>query len=388
MKPVNPQEIDPRVWEPNFAMQAETPDAEFPDIQTEAAEPIEDNAPSDTGFRDIQPDTTQRLAPPRPPERTEAVGHKERQEGKPFAFALAHGTGGASIWWGQLAACVCTVTVTRENGTIRTITQDTISKPIYYAPSNLDTDTRLQTHLGWYGDVYLYWKCDENGMITAVEVKGPDTPDGENIGELDADLNRTVTDGKYWVLIGTVDEGSPVVQKISSDVPWFATIIKGSSGSSGGSDGSEGSSSGTSTSSDGSLGSDKSTAIVPVSFYSTGYAALFTLEAPDVRFEDVVTIKPKRRKFSYRLDKRFVEVCEADTLSVVSACPSSPALVGASISGASVDIEIVTRKRLPATLTLKISGIRRGFRAMRFPSRTEEQFLANERFLNSAYPRK
>lgn len=317
------------------------------------------------------------------------VQANHRPSGKPFAFALAHGESGASIWWGQLAACVCTITVTKQDGKITTITQDPIPKTTFHAPSNLDPDTRLQTHLGWYGDVYLQWNANESGEITSVEVVGPDEPEGEDIGELDSELNRSVTEGTYYVKIGTVNEGDPVEQKVSSDVPWFVTIIKGSSGSSSGSEGSSGGSSGgSSTSSEGSLGSDKSTAIVPASFYSTGYAALFTLEAPDVRFEDVVTITPKRKMFTYRIDKRFVEVCEKGTLSVVSACPSSPALVGASVDGEDVNIEIVTRKRLPATLTLKISGIRRGFRTMRFPSRTEDQFLANERFLNSAYPRK
>lgn len=313
-----------------------------------------------------------------------------RPNGKPFAFALAHGESGASIWWGQLAACVCTITVTKDDGKITTITQDAIPKTTYYAPSNLDTDTRLQTHLGWYGDVYLQWNANESGEITSIEVVGPDEPDGEDIGELDANLNRTVTDGLYFVKIGKVEQNSPVEQKVSSDIPWFVTIIKGSSGSSSGSEGSSGSSEGSSTGSTGSdsYGSDKSTAIVPVSFYSTGYSALFTLEAPDVRFEDVVTISPKRRKITYRLDKRFVEVCEKGTISVVSICPSSPALVGASVEGGAVNIEIVTRKKLPVTLTMKVSGIRRGFKTMRFPSRTETQFLANERFLNSAYPRK
>ncbi len=120
------------------------------------------------------------------------VQANHRPSGKPFAFALAHGESGASIWWGQLAACICTVTVTREDGKITTITQDPIPKTTFHAPSNLDTDTRLQTHLGWYGDVYLYWEANDNGEITTIDVRGPDEPTGEDIGELDANLNRTV----------------------------------------------------------------------------------------------------------------------------------------------------------------------------------------------------
>jgi len=35
---------------------------------------------------------------------------------------------------------------------------------------------------------------------------------------------------------------------------------------------------------------------------------------------------------------------------------------------------------------LRLTGIRRGFAGKRFPRRTREQFLANEAFINSAYP--
>ena len=37
-------------------------------------------------------------------------------------------------------------------------------------------------------------------------------------------------------------------------------------------------------------------------------------------------------------------------------------------------------------LVIRFSGIRKGFNEQRFPCRTEEQFLANEAFICSAYP--
>lgn len=37
-------------------------------------------------------------------------------------------------------------------------------------------------------------------------------------------------------------------------------------------------------------------------------------------------------------------------------------------------------------LVIRLTGIRRGFAGKRFPARTKEQFLANEAFINSAYP--
>lgn len=302
--------------------------------------------------------------------------------GKPFAFALSRGQNGAKIWWGMLAAKVTQINATRVDGLITSITQPAITTTDFHVVSNLDTDTTKPTELDWFGNVYLYWEADSTGAISLVEVRGPDTPDGEDISEMTADFQRVTTDGKYYVLIGTVpeDTAEPIDQQISSDVPWFVTIVNGTDTYTGGSGGSEGSTGG-------SYGSDKSTAIVPASFYSTGYAALFTLEAPDVRFEDVIQIKPRRRKFNLKLDPRFVEVCEKDSLVVVSACPSGPAYVGAWIEKNAIRIHITARK-LPDMIALKVSGIRRGFAGMRFPSRTEAQFIANEKFLNSAYPRK
>jgi hypothetical protein len=42
----------------------------------------------------------------------------------------------------------------------------------------------------------------------------------------------------------------------------------------------------------------------------------------------------------------------------------------------------------PVTINAQLVGTRRGFAGMRFPFRDKEQFDANERTLNSAYPAK
>jgi len=36
---------------------------------------------------------------------------------------------------------------------------------------------------------------------------------------------------------------------------------------------------------------------------------------------------------------------------------------------------------------LKLTGTRKGFKDFDMPERSKEQFIANERFINSAYPR-
>jgi len=87
--------------------------------------------------------------------------------------------------------------------------------------------------LGAWGDVFLYWECDELGVITLCEIRGPDEPDSFPIPMVGNDLIRGFTGpAKYWVLIGTVPEPSedpeiptdPIIQIINSDVTWAVTI--------------------------------------------------------------------------------------------------------------------------------------------------------------------
>jgi hypothetical protein len=120
---------------------------------------------------------------------TQQPNHPARTEGKPFAFGLAHGIGGAQVWYGQLIS---------------------LSDMVAHAPANLNTNRRLTTHLGWFGNVYLYWE-EAGGTVTLCDVRGPDEPDSGG--------------GKYWVLIGAVPRSGPVDQKVSSDVCWGGSSI-------------------------------------------------------------------------------------------------------------------------------------------------------------------
>lgn len=88
-----------------------------------------------------------------------------------------------------------------------------------------------------------------------------------------------------------------------------------------------------------------------------------------------------------RVDKRYVEVCEESTMKVVSACPSEPVVVGAKYEDGYVKLKFA-EQRPDANLevTLRLSAIRRGFMNDRFTPRSHNQFVANEKFLNSAYP--
>jgi len=134
-------------------------------------------------------------------------------------------------------------------------------------------------------------------------------------------------------------------------------------------------------------GSDKSSAIVPASWTPGGYTALFIEESPEVRFDDVIEVTVPQEYCCIPIDPRFIEVCEKGSIRVCGCVPDKPVLVGASVEDGSIAVQF--DKRRPKTqvrLVLRITGIRRGFAGMRFPSRSRRQFVANEKFINSAYP--
>jgi hypothetical protein len=114
---------------------------------------------------------------------------------------------------------------------------------------------------------------------------------------------------------------------------------------------------------------------------------LFIEESPEVRFDDVIEVTVPQEYCCIPIDPRFIEVCEKGSIRVCGCVPDKPVLVGASVEDGSIAVQF--DKRRPKTqvrLVLRITGIRRGFAGMRFPSRSRRQFVANEKFINSAYP--
>lgn len=154
----------------------------------------------------------------------------------------------------------------------------------------------------------------------------------------------------------------------------------GSSGGSGGSGGGGGGGGGSTSS-----GSNKSTAIVPASWEPGGFTALYIHEMPEVRFDDVVRIDMRAAIVRHEMDFRFVEVCESGTIVVDSAIGDTNPIRCARVEGNQIVVE-AAETAWPASVVVRVSGIRKGFAGMRFGSRTREQFLANEAFINSAYP--
>jgi hypothetical protein len=126
---------------------------------------------------------------------------------------------------------------------------------------------------------------------------------------------------------------------------------------------------------------------VPASWSPTGYTALFIAEMPEVRFDDVMAAVIVDDDTLVPIDPKYLEVCEPGSVQVCGCVPDVPVLVGATVVDGQVRLRLGARSDdQPVTLTIRFTGVRKGFHRHRFPDRTEEQFLANEAFIRSAYP--
>jgi hypothetical protein len=132
--------------------------------------------------------------------------------------------------------------------------------------------------------------------------------------------------------------------------------------------------------------SSKSTAIVPASFTPGGYTALFTVEAPEVRFEDTLIVTMPRRNCSIPIDPKYLEVCAAGTVEIAGHSADKPIAVGLRIVKGKVRVRFNRPAKTKIRLVISLTAFRKGFENNeRFPNRTRAQFISNEKFLNSAY---
>jgi hypothetical protein len=100
----------------------------------------------------------------------------------------------------------------------------------------------------------------------------------------------------------------------------------------------------------------------------------------------VLLVTMTGRTATVPIDPKFVEVCEKNSIEVCAAQPDRPMMVGARVNGSHVHVTLSEESQTPVRIVLRLTAIRRGFAGVRFPNRTREQFEANERFLQSAYP--
>ena len=107
------------------------------------------------------------------------------------------------------------------------------------------------------------------------------------------------------------------------------------------------------------------------------YVALACVEMPEVRFEDVVRVAVgDRRHVRQLIDHTYLKVCEEDTIEVVSAVASEPAIIGARVERNQLVIECDRKVKF---VTVKLSGLRRGV-TWRFRRHTKDEMDANTRF--------
>lgn len=296
---------------------------------------------------------------------------------KPFPFALRpttiDGEDGMQIYFGVLVHQINRMTFNKDG----LVTQTGVGNPQSIIPSPMAvSENRYDFYdLDWRGDVYLAWTTDSAGNVTQCEITGKDgVPPSRGLPN---DLG-----GQFYLKIGNVpDGGTPISsldQNISSDVYWLTAFgIQ------------EESSVSDSSSSVSDSGSDKSTAIVPMDWHEKGYGALFTMESNEVLFEFVMRDVPlEGAKTVARIDDRFLAVCEPDSMTITGISGDRAGPVGAVVEKNNVVLSAWPIPFLrPTKVTLKLTGIRKGFKHLDMPERSKEQFIANEKFINSAYPR-
>lgn len=164
---------------------------------------------------------------------------------KPFSFALEYDTSGARIWFGTLTVAINQTALTldipgqptpAEGATLYPsvqihVEQQEIPQPVVYNPVNFDGEDRMLPYkLGWFGNVFLQWECDENAVMDplSVEIVGPATPSSVPIPLYSTGTPPPVTTCRYFVKLGSVDEGTgEVIQDWASDYAWQINLIRG-----------------------------------------------------------------------------------------------------------------------------------------------------------------
>ena len=112
------------------------------------------------------------------------------------------------------------------------------------------------------------------------------------------------------------------------------------------------------------------------------HVALFCVESPEVRFEDVVRIPITGPITTKAIDSRFIEVCAPGTIDVISVTSPLPSLVGVAVDRDQLIVRI--QGDLPPYVIVTLSGIRADHRGFRFPRKTRDQMLRNNAFWSSA----
>tara|TARA_R100000084_G_C4651471_1_gene149997 strand:+ start:860 stop:1558 length:699 start_codon:yes stop_codon:yes gene_type:complete len=186
---------------------------------------------------------------------------------RPHAFALKHGDGGAKIAYGQLFWRIDHLDFQFETGSTsaggtvtygdclgagqpRAIKGFDVTVPRVDSSSGAlmsaavdgvagDGIPNVYHQLDAFGTVYLYWTVEldnTSNIVTNAWVEVPTSSSTTDLNSIDtgnSPHNRIsgspngdgITDGTFKVEIGTVTEGAPIQQKLSSDVFWSTVVM-------------------------------------------------------------------------------------------------------------------------------------------------------------------
>ena len=104
-----------------------------------------------------------------------------------------------------------------------------------------------------------------------------------------------------------------------------------------------------------------------------------------MRFDDVMQVSVTQRTTWLSIDPCYLDAIEPGTVQLCGCVPNEPVAVGAVVINERIRVRLPRARKRPVNLVIRLTAIRKGFRGLRLPSRTREQFVANERFLSSAY---
>lgn len=108
---------------------------------------------------------------------------------------------------------------------------------------------------------------------------------------------------------------------------------------------------------------------------------LICTESPEARFEEVMTISVnKNSTIITEIDEIYLFVCEPNTIIPISYVCDKPTLAGISVNGSKLIIEFLSETVLPNTITIKLSGIRKGRTNSRFIKFSKKEMEKNFEF--------
>ena len=112
------------------------------------------------------------------------------------------------------------------------------------------------------------------------------------------------------------------------------------------------------------------------------YVSLACTEMPETRFDDIVKLDVSQRSFTYDLDPTYLFVCEDNSIEPISYVCDEPAIAGLKVNEGTLFISFSTLTDLPNTITVKLSGIRKGRADKRFVKWSKEAAQNNAQFWN------